>query len=236
MQPNLKVQLYVDGADLNVMEKMAKLDWIKGFTTNPSLMRKSGTTNYKEFALKSLQLIGDKPISFEIFADDHQGMIEQGLKIASWGKNIYVKIPVINTQGESTAKVIKELSEKGVKLNVTAIFTLEQVPEVVKNLHSGTPSIVSVFAGRIADTGRDPMPIMKQSKDITKTRQSCELLWASTRETLNIFQAEQANCDIITAPLDILNKLEHHNKDLFECSLETVNTFFNDAKSAGFEI
>jgi len=236
MHPNLNVQLYVDGADLDVIEKMAALDWIKGFTTNPTLMRKSGATNYKEFAKKSLQLLQNKPISFEVFADDHHGMIEQALKIASWGNNVYVKIPVINTKGESTAKVIHELSEKGVKLNVTAIFTLNQVKEVVQHLQSGVPSVVSVFAGRVADTGHDPMPLMKQAKDITKTKQSCELLWASTRETLNIFQAEEAGCDIITAPLDILNKLNSYNKDLFECSLETVNTFYKDAQAAGFEL
>lgn len=236
MHPNLKVQLYVDGADLTVIEKMAQLDWIKGFTTNPSLMRKSGTTNYKEFALKTLQLIGNKPISFEIFADDYEGMIKQGLKIASWGKNVYVKIPVINTKGESTAKVIKELSQKGVKLNVTAVFTVDQVQEVVQNLQSGVSSIVSVFAGRIADTGRDPMPIMKKSKDITKTCNACELLWASPRETLNVFQADEVNCDIITATPDILSKLDLYNKNLFQFSLETVNIFYNDAQAAGFEL
>lgn len=236
MHANLNVQLYVDGADLAVIEKMAALEWIKGFTTNPSLMRKAGATNYKEFALKSLQLIRNKPISFEVFADDPEGMIEQGLEIASWGQNIYVKIPVINTKGESTAKAIKELSQKSVKLNVTAIFTADQVKEVVQHLQSGVPSIVSVFAGRVADTGRDPMSLMKQSKDLTKNKQGCELLWASTRETLNIFQAEEAGCDIITAPLDILNKLEQYNKDLFECSLETVNTFYKDAQAAGFEL
>lgn len=236
MQANLKVQLYVDGADLAVIEKMAKLDWIKGFTTNPSLMRKSGTTNYKEFAIKSLQLIGNKPISFEIFADDHKSMISQGLEIASWSKNVYVKIPVTNTKGEATGPVIKELSQKGVKLNVTAIFTVDQVKDVVCNLQDGVPSIVSVFAGRIADTGRDPMPIMRQSKELTKTRPLCELLWASPRETLNVFQADEVGCDIITATPDILNKLDLYNKDLTEFSLETVNIFFNDAKAAGFEI
>jgi transaldolase len=236
MQANLKVQLYVDGADLSVIEKMAKLDWIKGFTTNPSLMRKSGTTNYKEFALKSLQLIGHKPISFEIFADDHQSMVDQGLEIASWGENIYVKIPVMNTKGDSTARVISELSQKGVKLNVTAIFTTDQVEEVVSNLQNNVPSIVSVFAGRIADTGRDPMPIMRKAKEITRNRIACELLWASSREALNIFQANEVECDIITANPDILNKLTLYNKDLVKLSLETVQTFYEDAKLAGFEI
>lgn len=236
MQANLKVQLYVDGADLSVIEKMAKFHWIKGFTTNPSLMRKSGTTNYKEFALKSLNLIGHKPISFEIFADDYQGMLEQGLKIASWGKNIYVKIPVINTKGESTAKVIRELSQRGVKLNVTAIFTVDQVKEVADNLQSGVPAIISVFAGRIADTGRDPMPIMRQSKELIKNCNACELLWASPREVLNVFQADEVGCDIITATPDILNKLDLYHKDLLEFSLETVQSFYNDATQAGFEI
>jgi transaldolase len=236
MQANLKVQLYVDGADLAVIEKMAKLDWIKGFTTNPSLMRKSGTTNYKEFALKGLQLIGSKPISFEIFADDYKGMLDQGLEIASWGENVYVKIPVINTKGESTARVIRELSQKGVKLNVTAIFATDQVKEVVSHLQSDVPSIISVFAGRIADTGRDPMPIMRQSKELIKNCTACELLWASPREVLNVFQADEVGCDIITATPDILNKLDLYNKDLLEFSLETVQTFYNDATQAGFKI
>ena len=236
MQAKLKVQLYVDGADLSVIEKMTRLNWIKGFTTNPSLMRKSGTTNYKEFALKSLKLIGSKPISFEVFADDYQGMLDQGLEIASWGKNVYVKIPVINTEGESTVRVIKELSQRGVKLNVTAIFTADQVEEVVSNLQSAVPSIISVFAGRIADTGRDPMPIMRESKELIKNCTSCELLWASPREVLNVFQADEVGCDIITATPDILNKLDLYNKDLLEFSLETVQTFYNDATQAGFEI
>ncbi len=236
MQANLKVQLYVDGADLAVIEKMAKLDWIKGFTTNPSLMRKSGTTNYKEFALKSLQLIGIKPISFEIFADDYQGMLDQGLEIASWGENVYVKIPITNTKGESTVKVIHDLSQKGVKLNVTAIFTSDQVKDVVSHLRNDVPSIISVFAGRIADTGRDPMPIMRESKALIKNCAACELLWASPREVLNVFQADAVGCDIITATPDILNKLDLYNKDLLEFSLETVQTFYNDATQAGFEI
>lgn len=236
MQANLKVQLYVDGADLNVIEKMAKINWIKGFTTNPSLMRKSGATNYKEFALKSLSLIGDKPISFEIFADDYQGMLDQGLKIASWGENVYVKIPVINTKKESTGKVIRELSQKGVKLNVTAIFTTDQVKEVVDNLQSNIPSIISVFAGRIADTGRDPMPIMRESKELIKDCTACKLLWASPREVFNVFQADEVDCDIITATPDILSKLDLYNKDLLEFSVETVQTFYNDATQAGFKI
>lgn len=236
MQANLKVQLYVDGADLNVIERMAKFNWIKGFTTNPSLMRKSGTTNYKEFALKSLNFIGPKPISFEIFADDYQGMLEQGLTIASWGENVYVKIPVINTKGESTAKVIRQLSQRGVKLNVTAIFTIDQVKEVADNLQSNVPSIISIFAGRIADTGRDPMPIMRESKELIKDCTASKLLWASPREVLNVFQADEVGCDIITATPDILNKLDLYNKDLLEFSLETVQTFYNDATQAGFEI
>jgi transaldolase len=236
MQANLKVQLYVDGADLSVIEKMAKFNWIKGFTTNPSLMRKSGTTNYKEFALKSLKLIGHKPISFEIFADDYQGMLEQGLKIASWGENVYVKIPVINTKGESTAKVIRELSQRGVKLNVTAIFIVDQVKEVLDNLQSNVPSIISVFAGRIADTGRDPMPIMHESKELIKACPAYKLLWASPREVLNVFQANEVGCDIITATPDILTKLDLYHKDLLEFSLETVQTFYTDATQAGFEI
>lgn len=236
MLKDLKVKLYVDGADLDVIEKMAKFDWIRGFTTNPSLMRKSGVTNYKEFALESLKLVNSKPISFEIFADDYEGMIEQGLEIASWGENIYVKIPVINTKGEFTSKAIRTLSQKNVKLNVTAIFTLDQVKEVIDNLQKNVPSIISVFAGRIADTGIDPMPVMRQAKMTIKDYYACELLWASPREVLNVFQADEVGCDIITATPDILSKLNLHGKDLLEYSLETVQTFYNDAKSAEFEI
>lgn len=236
LQKILKIQLYVDGADLAIIENMTAFDWIKGFTTNPSLMRKAGATHYKEFAYKSLQLIGNKPISFEIFADDHQGMITQALEINSWGKNIYVKIPVVNTKGEPTALVIKELSQRGIKLNVTAIFTLNQVHEVVANLQSGVPSIVSVFAGRIADTGVDPIPLMIKAKEITKACASCELLWASPRETLNVFQANDIGCDIITATPDILSKLSIYQKDPLEFSIETVQIFYRDAQAAGFEI
>ena len=236
MQTSLKVQLYVDGADLRVIEKMAQFDWIKGFTTNPSLMRKSGTTNYREFALKSLQLIGTKPISFEIFADDHQGMLDQGLEIASWGGNVYVKIPVTNTKGESTAKVIKELSQKGVKLNVTAIFTVEQVKDVMENLQHNVPSIVSVFAGRIADTGRNPEPLLQEICESVKSETNISILWASTRELLNIFQANSSGCDIVTVTSPLLKKLQNVGKDLDQLSLETVEMFYNDAKSAGYSI
>jgi transaldolase len=236
MQKNLKVKLYADGAELETIEKMAKLDWVAGFTTNPTLMRKSGATDYKDFAISCLNLVGDKPISFEVFADDEAGMIAQALVINSWGGNVYVKIPVMNTKGESTSKVIKNLADQGVKLNVTAVFTLDQVKEIISNLKTEVPAIISIFAGRIADTGGDPMPIMREAKAMMRDYSNYELLWASPREVLNVMQAEEVCCDIITATSDILSKLKLFGKDLHEYSLETVQMFYNDAKNAGFEI
>ena len=236
MQKNLKIQLYADGADLKTIEEMAKLDWIKGFTTNPSLMRKAGAADYKDFAIQCLKLVGSKPVSFEVFADDEKGMIAQAMVINSWGKNIYVKIPVMKTKGESTAEVIKTLASQGVKLNVTAVFTLDQVNEIISNLKKEVPAIISIFAGRIADTGCDPMPLMREAKQMLKNYSNYELLWASPREVLNVVQAEDVGCDIITATSDILGKLKLFGKSLHEYSLETVQMFYNDAKSAGFEI
>ncbi len=236
MQKNLKIKLYADGAELETIAKMAKLDWVTGFTTNPTLMRKSGATDYKDFALSSLNLVGDKPISFEVFSDDEEGMVAQGLVINSWGENVYVKIPVMNTKGESTSKVVKTLAHQGVKLNVTAVFTVDQVKEIIGNLKKEVPAIISIFAGRIADTGCDPMPIMREAKALMRNCSNYELLWASPREVLNVVQAEDVGCDIITATSDILSKLKLFGKDLHEYSLETVQMFYNDAKSAGFEI
>jgi transaldolase len=236
MLETLKVKLFVDGANLKDFETLASQPWIKGFTTNPSLIRKSGAIHYKEFALSCLEVIKQKPISFEVFADDLQGMITQGLEIASWGKNVYVKIPVINTKSQSTGAVIKALSDQGVKLNITAIFTPQQVRDVCQNLNKETPSIISIFAGRIADTGRDPSPIMKSAQEILLPFPQAELLWASTREALNITQADEIGCDIITVPADILNKLDLFGKDLDQYSLETVKTFYHDAQVAGFSL
>lgn len=236
MKNNLKIKLYADGAELAVIEKMASYDWIQGLTTNPTLIRKAGAVDYKKFALDCLKVIRGKPISFEVFADDHQGMIDQALEIASWGENIYIKIPVTNTSGESTSRVIKELSDKGAKLNITAVFTLDQVQEIMNALNENVQAIVSIFAGRIADTGVDPTPLMKEAKDMMRHQSKLELLWASPREVLNVIQADSVGCDIITATSDILGKLSLLGKDLTEYSLETVQMFYNDAKEAGFKI
>ena len=236
MRNDLKIKLYADGADLAMIEKMASYDWIQGLTTNPTLIRKAGTSDYKAFALDCLKVTQNKPISFEVFADDDEGMVEQALEIASWGENIYIKIPVTNTKGISTSRVIKELSDKGAKLNVTAVFTLEQVQEIMNALNANVPAVISIFAGRIADTGVDPMPLMKEAKQMMKSRPHLELLWASPREVLNVVQANSVGCDIITATSDILGRLNLLGKDLTEFSLETVQMFYNDAKEAGFKI
>lgn len=234
---NFKVKIYADGADLKSMLELAKNPLIQGLTTNPSLMRKAGITDYKAFAKEVLAQITTKPISFEVFADDFNEIRRQAAEINSWGKNVYVKIPVTNTEGQSLCPLVKELSHAGVKLNVTAILTLEQTLEVCQALKGGAPSIVSVFAGRIADTGRDPMPLMKAALETCKAHgNQIELLWASTREVLNLFQANEIGCHIITSPPDILKKLSMAGQDLTALSLDTVRTFKTDANSAGFKL
>jgi transaldolase len=232
----LKVKLFADGADLAGMKEMAANPMIKGFTTNPTLMRKAGVTDYKAFALQVLKVISDRSVSFEVFADDFGEMEAQALEIASWGKNVNVKIPVTNTRGEFAGALIERLSKKGVKLNVTALLTLDQVKRVTERLAAETPAIISVFAGRIADTGRDPLPIMTDSVRVMKAKPKAELIWASPRELLNVFQADQIGCHIITATNDILKKLTLVGKDLEKYSLETVEMFYKDAKAAGFTI
>lgn len=231
----LKIKIFADGADLKSILELDKNPMIKGFTTNPTLMRKAGITSYVEFAKDILKKI-NKPISFEVFADDLQSMRIQAKEIASWSNNVNVKIPITNTKGESTIELIKELSKDGIICNVTAIFTLEQVAEVLDVINPKTSSILSIFAGRIADTGVDPVPIMKEALKMADNNSKASILWASPREILNIFQAEQIGCHIITVSHDILNKLSIINKDLKEFSLETVLMFFNDAKSAGYNI
>lgn len=233
---DLKVRLFMDGADFETMKGFYKGGLIKGFTTNPSLMRKAGVSDYEGFAKSVLAAIPDRPISFEVFSDDFETMELEARKIASWGKCHYVKIPVTNTKGESSAPLIKRLASDGLFLNVTAILTLDQVETVARVLNPKTPSVVSVFAGRIADTGRDPMPIMKKSVEILKSNQKAELLWASTRELLNIFQADECGCHIVTVPPDILKKFDLVGKDLRELSLDTVRQFYQDAQSAGFNL
>jgi transaldolase len=234
---NLKVKIFADGADKKGMLELNANPLIKGLTTNPTLMRKAGLTDFEAFARDILQGVTKKPLSFEVFSDDFKEMKRQGLKINDWAKNVYVKIPITNTLGESSLPLIKELASEGVKLNITAILTLDQVKGVAKALNPKVPSFVSVFAGRIADTGVDPVPHMVECKKILKRLPSAELLWASVREVLNIFQADDCGCDIVTVPHDILNKaLKMAGTDLKELSLDTVKMFANDAKAAGFSL
>ncbi len=233
---DLKVKIFADGADLKGILEMAKIPYVKGFTTNPSLMRKAGVTDYAGFARSLLGQIKTHPISFEVFADDFPGMIAQGRTIASWGKNVNVKVPVTNTKGEFTGPVLHALASEGVELNVTAIFTTEQVRAVAEALDPNVPAIVSVFAGRIADTGIDPVPHMRACKDILTIRPKAELLWASPREVLNIFQADEIGCHIITCTNDMISKLNLVGKDLVAYSRETVQTFFKDATASNYNI
>jgi len=232
----LKIKIFADGADYESMIALYDQPHIKGFTTNPTLMKKAGVADYKAFALDVLKAIPDRPVSFEVFADDFSQMEAQALEIASWGSNVNVKIPVTNTRGEFAGALIERLAKRGVKLNVTALLTLAQVERVTERLAAATPAIISVFAGRIADTGVDPVPIMAQAVKIMKARPKAELIWASPRELLNIFQADAIGCHIITATNDILKKLSLVGKDLGQYSLETVEMFYKDAKAAGFTI
>ena len=230
------IKIFADGADKAGMLSMYKNPCIDGFTTNPTLMRKAGITDYTGFAKEILQTIDDKPVSFEVFADEFEEMERQAREIATWGSNVYVKIPVTNTKKISCTSLIKKLSAEGVQLNITAILSLEQVSEVAEALKNGSSSFVSVFAGRIADTGVDPVPLMKRALEILKTVSNAELLWASPREVLNVYQAESIGCHIITATNDILKKLDLKGKDLEEYSLETVQMFFDDAQQAGYRL
>lgn len=233
---NLKIKLFADGADRQTMLEMAAKPFIKGLTTNPTLMRVAGISDYPGFARDILKSITDKPISFEVFSDDFDEMERQALEIASWGSNVFVKIPVTNTLGESSGELISRLASQKVKLNVTAIMTLDQVEEVVQALHPDVPNFVSVFAGRIADTGRDPVPVMERALKILSLLNNSELIWASPRELLNIFQAEAIGCHVITATSDVLKKLELVGKDLEEYSLDTVKMFYRDAQAAGYSL
>lgn len=234
---DLTIKIFADGADKKGMLEMNANPLIKGMTTNPTLMRKVGLTDFEAFARDILQGITEKPISFEVFSDDFPEMKRQALKINSWGKNVYVKIPVTNTRDESSLPLIKELAKDGVKMNITAILTLDQVKGVVESLNPKVPAVISVFAGRIADTGVDPVPHLAECKKITRTLPSAELLWASVREVLNVFQANDCGCDIVTVPHDILNKaLKLAGMPLKDMSLDTVKMFANDAKGAGFSL
>lgn len=236
MTKKLNVKVFSDGAVLETMLKDLQTGLVTGFTTNPSLMKKAGISSYIGFAKEVLAKITDYPVSFEVFADDLASMEKEAEKIASLGDNVYVKIPVTTSTGESTCPLIQKLSAKGIKLNVTAIFTIEQTQAVVDHLTAGVPAIVSVFTGRIADTGVDPMPIMKEALRICRQKEEVELLWASPRETYNIYQADQLGVDIITCTTDLIAKLPLQGKDLEDYSLETVQMFLKDSTSLGFKI
>lgn len=232
----LSVEIFADGADLKGMLEMAAQPYISGLTTNPTLMRKAGITSYSEFAHLVLGEIKEKPISFEVFSDELDLMVKQGEKIASWGENVFVKVPITNTRGESTVPVISELTSLGVKVNVTALMTIDQVVDVLGALNPTVQSNISVFAGRIADTGIDPLPIMQECLRKMKVIPNSKLIWASPRELFNIFQADAIGCHIITATNDILKKLSLVGYDLKDYSLDTVKMFYDDALSAGYTI
>ena len=230
------VKLFADGADKAGILEMYQNPRIDGFTTNPTLMRKAGITDYVAFAKDLLREIADKPISFEVFADEFDEMERQALEIAGWGKNVYVKIPVMNTKRKTSYELVQKLSQAGVQLNITAMMTLEQVNRVSESVQGGASCFVSVFAGRIADTGINPVPMMQEALELLKNTPNAELLWASPREVLNVYQAEAIGCHIITATNDILKKLELNGKNLDVYSQETVQMFFNDAQAAGFQL
>jgi transaldolase len=233
---SLNVQLFADGADLEHILRLAADERIRGFTTNPTLMWKAGLTDYTVFCRRLLEEITDRPISFEVFADDAAEIRRQARVIAAWGENVYVKVPVTTTRGESLAGVARDLSADGVQVNVTALFTPRQVREITEAVADGAPSYLSVFAGRIADTGRDPIPIMREALEIMGAAPRAELIWASPRELLNVVQADAIGCHVITCTSDVLAKLATLGKDLDEFSLETVQMFHRDAVTAGFEL
>jgi len=236
LNETLKVKIFSDGADKVSMLEMYSKPYIKGLTTNPTLMKKIGITDYRAFCKDVLTSIKDKPISFEVFSDDFSEMERQAMEIASWGDNVYVKIPITNTKQETCYALVKKLTENKVKVNVTALMTLTQVRDVVAVLNPEIPSYVSIFAGRIADTGRDPVPVMAKAVEILKVAPAAELIWASPRELLNIFQANEIGCQVITVTNDIINKLPLIGYDLDEFSLDTVKMFYNDAVTAGFRL
>lgn len=232
----LKIKIFSDGADLDSIIEAHEKGVVKGFTTNPTLMAKAGVTDYIRFAKEVLRVVPDLPVSFEVFSDDFEGMRRQAHRLAALGGNVYVKIPVTNTRRAPAAPLIHDLAHEGLKLNITAILSLRQVREVSGALCSGVPAIVSVFAGRIADSGREPLPIMQKAVDILRPIAGAELLWASPREVLNIIQAEAIGCQIITITPDLLAKAANFGKDLEDYSLETVKMFYNDAVKSGFRI
>jgi transaldolase len=234
--PTYDIKVFADGADVESIIALSKEPIVSGFTTNPTLMRKAGVVSYEEFARDVLGHIGDRAISFEVISDDFDEMRRQAERIASWGSNIYVKIPVTNTKGQSSAPLVGELSRQGIKLNVTAILSLRQVATVAASLEESPGAVVSVFAGRIADAGRDPVPLMAAARELLAPFPSLELLWASPREILNLCQAVAVGCDIITMTPELLNRVRGLGRDLEDVSLDTVKMFFDDAQSAGYQL
>ena len=232
----MRTKIFCDTADYKTIKFFNNKSLVAGFTTNPSLMRLAGAKNYKDYSLRILKLCKKKPISFEVFADNAKDMLKQAYEINSWGKNVYVKIPVVNSKGIFMGKVIKELSEKGIKLNITAVYTFEQTKKIYKKLNKKTKSIISIFAGRMADNGKDPLPIFKKSISLTKKNKNIEILWASTREAYNYIQAKQINCNIITMPAKVINKIDGFGKSFKTMTLDTVKGFLKDSKRSRFSL
>ena len=232
----MKTKIFCDIADLKTISLFNKKSIVDGFTTNPSLMRIAGAKNYKDYSLKILKVCKKKPISFEVFADHPKEMLMQAYKINTWGKNVYVKIPVVNSKGLFMGSVIKELSDKGIKLNITSVYTYEQAKKIYKSLNKKTKSIISIFAGRMADKGKDPLPIFKKSILLTKKNKNIEILWASTREAYNYLQAKQLKCDIITMPPKVINQISSFGKSYKALTLDTIKGFLIDSKKSNFEI
>ena len=232
----MKTKIFCDSADLSIVKKFNNNSLVGGFTTNPSLMRSSGAKNYKNYALKLLKICNKKPISLEVFADTNDQMLSQALIINSWAKNIYVKIPVVNSKGKFSGKVINLLSKKGIKLNITAVYTANQVRKIIKSINKNSKTIISIFSGRMSDVGKDPLPIIKDSVRLTKRIKNIKILWASTREAYNYLQAKQCNCSIITMPPSIIEKISKFGKSYNQLTLDTVKKFLKDSKKSNFKI
>ena len=232
----MSIKIFCDIADLNLIRKFNKQKIVKGFTTNPSLMRKAGAKNYEAYSKKIISQCKKKPISFEVFADDDKSMIKQGIKISTWGKNVYVKVPIVNSKNQFTGKVIKELNSRNIKLNITAVYTAEQTKKILKQINKKTKVIISIFAGRAGDTGKDPIPQLVNSIKIAKKYKNVEILWASVREPYNYIQAKKLGCQIITIPPNIIEKIQKFGKSFKQLTVETVKTFLEDSKKSKFKI
>jgi len=232
----MKTKIFCDTADYKIIKKFTKSSLVQGFTTNPSLMRLAGARNYENYAKKILKICSNKPISFEVFADDTDEMIRQGLKIKKWGKNIYVKIPVTNSKGKFSGKAIRYLSHKNVKLNITAVYTVQQTIKIIRNLNKKTKSIISIFAGRMSDVGKDPVPIFRKCVKLSKKYNKIQILWASTREPYNFIQANQIDCDIITMPAGIIEKVSKFGKSFQSLTVDTVKKFLIDSEESNFKL